>query len=399
MTMTEINRQSTRTSKFKHGYSLLEVMVALVIFGVVVASAIKFQVGQSKGFRVMANRAEQVQNGRFGRDVLRQEIRTAGSGTTDDQPMVVYASDSVFAFNADLLTNKTDSARFTGAIYVDTYATDAEAAAMPLSSARTIPGTTFTYPLADYSSISGTTGDAELVIFRFTRDTTSTSSLDYMLVRQANAGAPELIATGLRKLGTTPFFRMWYDPSRYGGSGDLDTVPRSWLPLAKSVAYRGVTPDTGTAPTTRIDQLRGLEVSYQATRTSSGNNEPVHYMIPMPNTANARQSRACGRPPIAPSSPGVRWDSDSAAVMVTWSKAADDGGGESDAVRYVLWRKIQGAPTWGTPLTTVGVSGTTSYVYKDAGVESGKRYQYGLAVQDCTPNVSSLAGSTVVHVP
>ena len=387
----------------RRGVTLVELLVTMSIFGVVGASAVGFLLAQSKGFRATANRSEQIQNGRFGRDLMRQEMRTAGTNTTDFQPVIVYAGDSVFAFNSDLLTNRRDSAQFTGAIYTDLYATSAEASSFDVGSARAIPGTGFTYPLSNYAAVVGTTGEAETVIFRFVRDTGSGNSADYMLLRQVNNGVAEMIASGLRKVGTTPFFRYWYDPTRYSSTlTDLDTVPRAWLPLAKTVAQRGAIPDTGTAVTTRIDQLRTVEVNFEATRPATTGSERVNYQVPLPNAAVDRQARACGRAPIAPSSPTAVWNGDSAAVLVSWSKAADDGGGESDAVRYVIWRKIAGAGTWGSPLASMSVNGaTTTYNYKDGGVDTGlgRSYQYALAVQDCTPNLSGVAGSSNVVVP
>lgn len=389
--------------RVRSGVSLVEMLVTLAIFGVVGTSAIGFLLAQTKGFRVTAARSEQIQNGRFGRDIMRQELRTAGTNVTDYQPVVVYASDSVFAFNSDLLTNRVDSAKFTGAIYTDLFATASEASSFDVGAARAIPGTSFTYPLANYSSIAGTAGEAETIIFRFTRDTGSTNSADFMLLRQVNGGNPEMIASGLRRVGTTPFFRYWYDPTRYNTAlTDLDTLPRAWLPIAKTVAQRGLIPDTGTAISTRIDQIRTVEVSYEATRPKVGGNERVSYQIPLPNAAVDRQARACGRAPIAPSAPSAAWNVDSAAVLLSWSRAADDNGGESDAVRYVVWRRITGFSSWGAPLATVSVNGSTStYRYKDGGVDVGigRSYQYALAVQDCTPNLSGVASTGAVVVP
>jgi len=394
-----------RIPQTRRGFTLAEVMIALVVFGVIMTAAFSFLLSQSRGFRSMATRSAQIQSGRFGRDIMRQELRTAGTNVTDVQPMVVYASDSVFAFNSDLTTNRLDSAQFTGAVYVDTYATNAEVGAIMLSDAVTIPGSApgFTYPLADYSAIAGTNGEAETVIFRFTRDSTSSKTGAVMLVRQVNGGTGEIIATGLRKAGTTPFFRYWYDPSRYNSElTDLDTVPRQWLPLAKNVFARGVTPDTGTAISTRIDQVRGVEVTYELTRPTNGQASVVRYMVPMPNTAVDRQARACGRPPIVPSAPSATWQPDSNAVMLSWPRAIDDGSGEADAVRYVVWRRVTGGAAWGEPLVTVSVvGGTPTYRYKDGGVDRGfgRSYQYGIAVQDCTPNLSNLAASASVVVP
>ncbi|MBC8086208.1 MAG: prepilin-type N-terminal cleavage/methylation domain-containing protein [Phycisphaerae bacterium] len=392
-----------RNSSVRRGVSLVEMLVTLSIFGVVGATAIGFLLAQTKGFRATATRSDQIQNGRFGRDVMRQEMRTAGTNTTDYQPVVVYANDSVFAFNSDLLSNRTDSAKFTGAIYTDLFASASEASAFSVAAARAIPGTSFVYPLADYSSIAGTAGEAETIIFRFVRDTGSTNTSDYMLLRQVNAGVPEMLASGLRKVGSTPFFRYWYDPTRYSTTlTDLDTVPRAWLPLAKTVALRGVIPDTGTATTTRIDQVRTVEVSYEATRPRTSGKELVNFQIPLPNAAVDRQARACGRTPITPSAPSVTWNTDSAAVLLSWPRAADDNGGESDAVRYVIWRRVTGSATWGAPLASISVSGSSnSYRYKDGGVDTGvgRSYQYALAVQDCTPNLSGVASAGAVVVP
>ncbi len=390
----------------RRGFTLAEVMVSLVIFGVIMSAAFGFLLAQGKGFRTMAEKSAQIQNGRFGRDIMRQELRTAGTNVTDEQPVVVYASDSVFAFNTDLTTNRADSAKFTGAVYVDLYASSTEVNAVALANALTIPGSSpsFQYPLADYTNVAGTSGEAELIVFRFTRDTTSRSATDFMLLRQVNNGTPEIIATGLRKSPAAPFFRYWYDPSRYNTAlTALDTVPRAWLPLAKTVALRGVTPDTGTAPSTRIDQVRGVEVTYESTApTAGGTRNVVRYTVPMPNTAVSRQARACGRPPLAPGAASATWQLDSNAVILSWAPAIDDGAGESDAVRYVLWRRLSGASVWGEPLATVGVvGGSATYRYKDGGVERGlgRSYQYGLAVQDCTPNLSTVAGSGAVVVP
>ena len=389
----------------RRGFTLAEVMLALVIFSVVMAGAFSFLVSQSRGFRSMANRTAQIQNGRFGRDIMRQEIRTAGTNVTDIQPTLVYASDSVFAFNSDLTTNRLDSAMFSGAVYVDPKATNAEVGALTLGNAITIPGSApaFTYPIADYSAVAGTTGDAETIMFRFTKDTTSSNSADVMLVRQVNGRRAEIIATGLRKSGSIPFFRYWHDPSRFNTNNtDLDTVPRDWLPLTKAVVARGIAPDTGTAVSMRIDQVRGVEVTYEPSRPVNGQANVVRYTVPMPNTAVERQARACGRPPIVPNAPNAAWVSDSNAVILTWSPAVDDGHGEEDAVRYVIWRRIVGAPVWGSPFASISVvGGTTTYRYKDSGVQVGvgTMYQYGIAVQDCTPNISSLVSSGAVVVP
>lgn len=387
----------------RRGSSLVELLVTMTIFSVVVASAFGFLLMQTRGYRAVSTRAEQVQNARFGHDILRQAIRTAGTNVADAQPLVVYASDSVFAFNSDLITNLLDSVLFTGAIYVDPYATDAEASALTTDAPIVIPNSSFSYPLADYSSVLGTISEAETVIFYFRPDADSNDADAYQLMRQVNGGAPELIANGLHRVDGAPFFRYWYDPTRYDATAtQLAVVPAPWLPLAKTVASRGTPPDTGTSATTRIDQLRAVEVTYEAARRRDGTREVIQYRIPMPNLGAERAVRACGRPPLAPSAPTAVWNTDSAAVILAWPNATDDGGGEDDTMRYVLWRRLSGTVAWRTPIATVGaVASTPLYQYRDGGVETGfnHQYQYVLAVQDCTPNLSTLSGVVAVTVP
>ncbi len=386
------------------GFTLAELMIAMALFGIVLTSAVGFLVAQSKGFRVLADRSASVQNGRFGRDILRQEIRTAGTNVTEEQPTIVYAADEVFAFNSDLTTNRRDSIRLTGAVYVDPFASDEEVTAITLDRSLTIPGSGFAYPLQNYSQTAGmfVNSDAELITFRFAPDTTTGAGGTFVLYRQVNDKEPEVVASGLRRSPNRPFFRYWYDPARFGANNpNIDSVPRSWLPLSKSVAKRGVAPDTGIATSRRIDALRAVEVTYEATPARGTVRDVVRYMIPLPNIANARQSRSCGRVPLAPSAPGVQWRNDSSAVMVSWGKATDDGTGERDAIRYVLWRRLNGATDWGDPIATVGVDATGAYAYKDGSVQRGmgRVYSYALAVQDCTPNLSQLAASAAVTVP
>lgn len=388
----------------RRGFTLIELLISLVLFGVVIGGAISFMVSQSKGLRLLSNRSTAVQNGRFGRDLLRQELRTAGTNVTEEQPIVVLANDSAFAFNADLTTNRRDSVALTGAVYVDPFASAAEVTALTLDNQVTVRGSNpaLRYPLQSYSQSAALfiNSDAEFITFWFAPDS-SDGSRTYALWRRVNGATPELVATGLTRNRNTPFFRYYYDASLFTTtSTGLDSVPRAWLPLTKSVARRGVDSDTGTAVSRRIDALRAVEVTYEATPPKGDAREVVRYMVPLPNVANARQSRACGRPPLLPSTPVVVWRSDSQFVQITVPRATDDGAGERDVIRYVLWRQLVGAATWGEPISTVAATQAASYQVRDNGhAVRPASYRYALAVQDCTPNVSGLAISAPVVVP
>ncbi len=390
--------------KTRAGLTLIELLIALVIFGLVISGAVGFLAAQGKGLRQLSDRSAAVQNGRFGRDLLRQELRTVGTNVTEEQPTIVLANDSAFAFNSDLTTNSKDSVALTGAVYVDPFAPSSQVTAVTLERQFAVPGSrpTLRYPLKSYS-LSPTVfinSDAETVSYRFVPDTAGATGT-YALWRQVNDQAAELIATGLRRSLSVPFLRYYYDASKFGAlNPNLDTIPRAWLPLTKSVPRRGLDTDTGTAVSTRIDALRAVEVTYEVTAARGGVREVVRYVVPMPNVANARQSRACGRAPITPPAPSAVWIADSNVVRVTWSRAVDDGAGEKDAIRYVLWRQLSGATTWGEPISTIAATQAASYSARDNGMPTRPAtYRYALSVQDCTPNVSSLAVSGATIVP
>lgn len=397
MTMSSLPRR-------RAGMTLTELLIALAIFGVVMSAGMGFMMTQTRGLRVISDRSNTVQNGRFSRDLLRQELRTAGTNVTDVQPIVVLANDSALAFNADLTTRNRDSVALTGAVYVDAYASDATVSAITVDRQFAIPGSrpALMYPLQNYSQVISMfiNSDAELITYRFAPDSSGPTGT-YALYRHVNDAPPELVATGLRRSNNRPFFRYWYDPSRYGANEpNLDTVPRSWLPLTKTAPQRGLGADTGVAVSARIDQLRAVEVTYEARAVGGTRAEVVNYIVPMPNVENARQSRACGRPPLQPGTPSVVWRVDSQFVQITIPAATDDGAGEKDAIRYVIWRQQNGAATWGEPISTVAATQRSSYIVRDAGWPvRGVSYRYGVAVQDCTPNVSAMSSSAAVMVP
>jgi prepilin-type N-terminal cleavage/methylation domain-containing protein len=60
----------------RRGFTLAEVMIALVLFGVVSGAAVAFLLAQTRGYRAISAQQAEVQSGRFTRDLLRMELRT-----------------------------------------------------------------------------------------------------------------------------------------------------------------------------------------------------------------------------------------------------------------------------------------------------------------------------------
>ena len=85
-------------------------------------------------------------------------------------------------------------------------------------------------------------------------------------------------------------------------------------------------------------------------------------------------------------------------MNLSWGRAVDEGGGENDVTRYVIWRRPTAVADWGDPYLSIP-GGQSSYTYQDQAVSSGDQLIYALAAQDCTPLLSGIATSSAVNVP
>jgi len=387
---------SALRSSDRRGLTLIEMLIAMVVFGVVVGAALTTLRSQSRAYRLGSERMAALQNVRFATRVLDMDVRTAGSGVPDYQPYLVYAGNDVIAFNANYVTNLADDPF---AVYYDPDAPTGTVAALTLAQRFTLPATAFAYPDSSYADASGTNSQAETIVFFFTPDSATTRSDDYALFRKVNRDPPELVARHLLRTGGTDFFE--YLRVRQPASGPAQLLQVDSLPLMHSAAFHMAQDDTGSASV--IDSVRAVRVNITGTNGLTGADErrrSVSRLVRMPNAGLATR-RSCGDEPLlgtALTAAAVTLPSGDPAVRLTWSQATDEAGGESDVVRYVLWRRVGAAPDWGDPYLSIP-AGVASYAYEDAAVASGSTYRYALAAQDCTPNLSALATSSAVTVP
>ncbi len=136
----------------RSGFSLVELVVALAIFSVLLATTLGFYQQQGVAFRESNDRMTVMQNLRYGVNTVEQNVRTAGVGVPSKQPVIVYADDDVIAFNADYATNIAND--FFAVFYDPRLPDDAVTAVTP-GRAFTIPTTGFTYPDSAYYQGSG----------------------------------------------------------------------------------------------------------------------------------------------------------------------------------------------------------------------------------------------------
>lgn len=380
------------------GMSLVEVVIAMLVFGVVMSGALGFLSVQNRAFHRGLDRMTAMQGSRYALQVLSTDLMTLGTNLPNSQPALVYAGPDVIVFNADYASNVENDVF---ASYFDPDAPTGEVTAMrrPI----TLPNTSVRYPDTLYTTRARTASPGETIIFWFALDSATARSDDYALLRQVNSTQPEVVARHILGSSRTPFFRYLRRKDFASAASVVDSIPDSALPIRHWFAMHGLPGDTGTSAL--ADSIRGVRVSF---RTSNGLEGPqeriseVSRVITFPN-AGLGTFTTCGSEPIlgqpltavAVDRGGGEW-----AINLLWLPATDEGGGERDVARYVIYRQ-EGTFTsdWGDPYLSIP-AGEAAYTYSDQAVEVGDLYRYALAAQDCTPSLSNdLAVTPIISVP
>lgn len=377
----------------ERGVTLIEMLIALVIFLIVLASTMSAIGSQNRGFNKGLEEMGILQNLRYGVQQMEMEIRMAGANTPAAQPGIVYAGVNAVSFNSDLISNTPGDI---SAVYVDPDAPTGHVTAMTTATAVAIPGSSpaWTYPAANYAL-----SPAETTTFWFTPDAATTRTDDFVLMRQVNDQPAEtLVRAILAPTGGAPFFSYRYLNVPAAGATTLAAVPAGWLPLRHSAVQHGIAADTGVAA--RIDSLRAVEVQYRVTNMKTGTAERIRTIsavIPTPNIG-VRKLQSCGDLPIFLSGVVATWNAGTNNIDVTWNASVDEATGERDIIRYVIWRRSGAVVSWGDPLASIA-PGSASYSFPDPDVVTGTTYQYAIAAQDCTPALSTQRTSNSVTVP
>lgn len=367
----------------RRGMTLIEMMVALVVFGMALTAATAFLRSQSTALRKGVTDMNLTENLSYGASQLSQDIRMAGANVVSGQPAVVYADSVVFAFNADLVSNVSGDL---SAVYVDPDAPSGQVTAFRAASAITLPRTSTTYPATDYKSSSGVISPAETIIYYFAPDSGTARTDDYILYRQVNNGTAAVVSRNILHWTGQPFFQYQY-------LNATDTTHESLSALA-TAAY------PVTVAGTMHDSLRTVQVNYRVTNGLSGSDERIQnvtFTVGMPNVGQAIITQ-CGSAPLFSSTVTAAVDTSGVGIALSWNPSGDEGGGENDVLRYVVWRRIPPSTDWGDPLLAIP-SGLASYSYTDKSVVSDTTYEYAVAAQDCTPTLSSQSISAAVTAP
>jgi prepilin-type N-terminal cleavage/methylation domain-containing protein len=370
------------------GLTLIEMMIAMIIFVAVFGLAVPFFQTQMRSVSASAGRADALQNARFGQDAIDRELRIAGAGVVPAQPLIVQADPFAITFNVDLVSN--DSLDM-NAIYFDPAADGASTVAMPLSDARALPLSTTVYPAAEYLD-QGAPSSAETISFWVEPDSAPSRAGQYVLYRSVNAGPKTVVSTGLLVNEDEPVFSY----ERLDGDGKLVPIPVADLPLFHTAPTHGSAADTGKYAS--VDSIRVVDVRLtgqfvdrdgrRITRTVSGSTRLLN--------AGMIRNSVCGETPLAPTSPGAAYEADSGMVWVSWNASGDQDAAEKDVARYVIYKREASSGSWGVPIGSVPAS-ASSYVFPDSNLQPGS-WVYGIAAQDCTPANSPLAATAAVFI-
>lgn len=377
------------------GLSLMEIVVALVLMLIVIGLAVPFFTVQARSIGMTAGRMDALQNARYAQNAIDRDLRIAGIGVVDRQPLLIQAHPFAITFNADLVTRDTADP---GAIYYDADIDTMATTSLPNTRAITLPQGAFSYPDSNYMA-GGVPSRAETISYWVELDAATPEPDDYILWRRINDTPQRLVTKGLILPGGQAFFR-YFKP---GAGGVLDSIPTASLPLYHTADIHGdPVNDVGASAIT--DSIRVVRVfafgMFKDPRTGQIVTRKVQSSTNLLNAGMLNRS-TCGDVPIAPT--GVAADTiqnglgQVTSVRLTWTASTDQDGGEKDVERYALYKRPALAGTWGEPFMSVG-AGTPTYSYDDTGIASGD-WEYGILAQDCSPTNSSMVTAPTITIP
>lgn len=128
----------------------------------------------------------------------------------------------------------------------------------------------------------------------------------------------------------------------------------------------------------------------------------VHTAV-TPRNLNKTEDRDCGGPPGPPSGVNATVDQCGGLIHITWTRSADDGGGDNDVLWYEVVRKVAPlvpGPTanW-EPLAVVPATGVTTYGVEDYDTTINRSHVYRVQAVDCGDSRSAPSGETSPLTP
>jgi prepilin-type N-terminal cleavage/methylation domain-containing protein len=388
----------SRHSSARAGVTLIELLIAVTVLTLLVASTYMLFESQSESFRSNTSRFDLVQNARGSLEATERVVRTMGAGVTGNQPMLVYGANDVLSFNTDFVERDTVDMRW--AAYWNPDAVQAETVVWEASAAAAIPlsSPSYVYPAETYLLGNGSRSPAETWTFTFDLDTGTPRSDDYVLRQQINSGSAEVVARNILPASNgAPFFQYLMERN-LGTEDTLITASGALLPLIRRPLVAGLSA-ADSASYVRPDSVRAVRLNYRVTNGLTGTDERIREVQSLVETPNNGVSMPtiCGRSPLPVGAfSATEVGTLQGRVALTWARSADQDAGEVDVRQYVLWRRKTIEPAFGPVLLVVRTeSDTVTYTTEVTDNDPGESYIFGIAAQDCTPAFSTILTTTI----
>ncbi len=384
----------TSATSRRDGVTLIEMMIAIVLFVLVFGLAVPFFRYQARSVSASAGRLDALQNARYAQSAIDRDLRISGIGIVQAQPMIVQADGFAVTFNADLATKDINDPM---SIYYDVDMDSSGTDAMNNVNKVTLPNSSVQYPDSNYMNGS-VSSPAETIQYWLTKDSTATRTDQYILFRRVNNLPARLVAKGIVVPPGTNFFQ-YMKPNAAGG---LDSVKAAQLPLFHSAPIHGSPADTGSSALT--DSIRVVRMTVTGLYNDPDKGAIMKTVVSSTKLLNAGMSRSsvCGDLPIAVTTatavrtlgPGPHV----VKVTIAWTKSLDQDAGEKDVGRYMVFKKLTASSDWGSPIADLAASQDT-YTLDDTSLGPlGSSWVYGVIAQDCSPSNSSVTPTNTVNV-
>jgi type II secretory pathway pseudopilin PulG len=371
------------------GFTLIEMMMAVLLTMLVFAITIPFFRNQTRALDGGAGRLDASQNAHYAQSAIDRELRLAGGAP--GQPVIVQAAPFAVTFNVDLVTTLTN----------DPDATYFNPAADPLSvdswlpaAAKKLPTSNVVYPTVEYFDGNGFQSHAETISYFLYLDASSGRNDIYTLFRRVNDRDSTVVAHNMWIPTDTNYFFQY---SRTNNTGNIVVIPQASLPI-----YWNTAGDW--ADSVRLVQMR-IAGLYRDVQKQKDITRTVYHSTRLLN-AGMLKLNICG---VAPQPAGTvtatqldnlgnPWVSGPISeVRVVFNASTEEAGGERDVASYVIERTIQGTSNWQV-LGNLVAHGYASYPYDDFTFQTGN-WVYGVVAVDCSPSYSPVSQSAAVTNP
>lgn len=372
----------------RRGFTLMEMLVSVTLMMTAISIAIPFFLVQSRSVEASSGRLDAQLNINFALDAVDRDLRVAGVGITDRQPLLVQAASNAITFNGDLTS--TSLADYS-TVYYDPDAPANTVSMLWPGNKVTLPNSGWLYPDSAYWAGAGIPSAAETISYYIESDPAASGL--YRMMRRVNDATPRVMARGIKQVSGEPYFRYF----KLNSTGQLVEVNQATLPKRHLPGWHGAPGDTGAVAL--VDSIVLVRAKFTAVHRDPRHPdaERVEERTVRITNAGLVKAKTCGDAPLNPTNL-VAVATATPSVQLSWVKSTDEGAGEKDVERYAIYRRDPLVAVFGEPIVSVA-AGAVNPSFEDTDVKPGESWIYAVAAQDCTPALSSAAVAATVVIP